>query len=264
MSRVAAVLGADALGASRLPLVVCFGAFVLTFLVTRVITRMIRAGRGPFKDNVSESGLHIHHAVPGIILLVIGAFAAVAVDTDSPWAIAAALLVGAGTSLVLDEFALILRLEDVYWLEEGRLSIEMVALTMGCLGLLVVGVEPFTFFQNDRGVITLESWLLAVAIALPWFVVSALKGKYRMTLFGLFVFPVAVVGAIRLARPESRWAKWRYNPAKLERSTRRAAHHDARYDPIASWVSDFVAGKPSETSAPPATPVAVEDAAKPA
>ena len=259
MSRVAAVLGADALGASRIPLVVCFGAFVVTFLVTRVITRMIRAGRGPFKDNVSASGLHIHHAVPGIILLVIGAFVALAADTDSPWAIAAALLVGIGTSLVLDEFALILHLEDVYWLEEGRLSVEMVALAMGCLGLLVVGVEPFTFFQNDRGVITLESALLAAVIALPWFVVSTLKGKYRLTLFGLFVFPVAVVGAIRLARPESRWAKWRYSPAKLERATRRTEHHDARYDPIASWVGDFVAGKPSGTSTPPAAkPVAVD------
>ena len=61
----------------RLPLFLCFLAFVLTFLVTRVITRTIRSGRGPFGDNVSPSGLHIHHAVPGVIILVVGAFLAV-------------------------------------------------------------------------------------------------------------------------------------------------------------------------------------------
>jgi hypothetical protein len=53
---------------------VCFAAFVVTFVATRDITRMIRAGRGPFHDDVSSSGVHIHHAVPGIILLITGAF----------------------------------------------------------------------------------------------------------------------------------------------------------------------------------------------
>ncbi|HZP30311.1 MAG TPA: hypothetical protein VFC99_15260 [Acidimicrobiia bacterium] len=254
MSSVVAALGAESIGASRLPLVLCFSAFIVTFVVTRVITRMIRAGRGPFKDNVSESGLHVHHAVPGIILLVTGAFIAVAVDSDSPWAIAAALLVGVGTSLVLDEFALILHLEDVYWLQEGRISVEMVSLAMGCLGLVVVGIEPFNFLQDDRGRITLGSALLALAILLPWFVVCILKGKYRLTLFGFFVFPVVIVGAVRLARPESRWARWRYGPAKRARADRRTARQDARYDPISSWLSDFVAGRPS--GATPASKVA--------
>ena len=201
MSPVTPLVAADIIGSGRVPLAVCFGAFVITFIVTRLITRMIRAGRGPFKDNVSESGLHIHHAVPGIILLVIGAFMAIAVDTDSPWAIAAALFVGVGTSLVLDEFALILHLEDVYWLQEGRISIEMIALAMGCLGLVLVGLEPFNFLKDDNGKITLGSALLALAIVLPFLVVCVLKGKYRMTLFSLFVFPVAIVGAVRLARP---------------------------------------------------------------
>ena len=217
MSPVTPLVAADIIGSGRVPLAVCFGAFVITFIVTRLITRMIRAGRGPFKDNVSESGLHIHHAVPGIILLVIGAFMAIAVDTDSPWAIAAAVFVGVGTSLVLDEFALILHLEDVYWLQEGRISIEMIALAMGCLGLVLVGLEPFNFLKDDNGKITVGSALLALAIVLPFLVVCVLKGKYRMTLFSLFVFPVAIVGAVRLARPQSRWAKWRYKPEKLAR-----------------------------------------------
>ena len=83
----------------NVPLLVCFAAFVVTFLTTRTITRMIRAGKGPFHDNVSGSGVHIHHAVPGIILLVIGAFVAVGTNgTDSAWTIVAAVLVGVGTS----------------------------------------------------------------------------------------------------------------------------------------------------------------------
>src|SRR6478672_13334653 len=110
-------------GGVNVPLLVCFAAFVLTFIVTRTITRMIRAGKGPFHDNVSGSGLHIHHAVPGILLLVIGAFVAVGTSgSDSAWTIVAAVLVGVGTSLVLDEFALILHLQDVYWADEGRIS----------------------------------------------------------------------------------------------------------------------------------------------
>lgn len=103
---------------------------------------MIRAGSGPFKNNVSDDGVHIHHAVPGVILLVTGAFAAVATDNSSVWSVVAGILVGIGTSLVLDEFALILHLDDVYWSAEGRVSVEMVSLAVAYLGLLVLGLRP--------------------------------------------------------------------------------------------------------------------------
>ena len=69
--------------AGRLPLFLCFVAFVVTFVATRSITRMIRAGRGPFGDNVSSSGLHIHHVVPGVILLITGAFLAVGAGDEA-------------------------------------------------------------------------------------------------------------------------------------------------------------------------------------
>lgn len=61
-----------------------------------------------------------HHAVPGIVLLVTGAFLAVGAGGQTGWAEAAGVMVGIGTSLVLDEFALILRLEDVYWGRRGE------------------------------------------------------------------------------------------------------------------------------------------------
>ena len=64
----------DVIAAGKLPLMLCFLAFVTTFVLTRTITRMIRDGRGPFRNQVTASGTHIHHSVPGIILLIIGAF----------------------------------------------------------------------------------------------------------------------------------------------------------------------------------------------
>jgi hypothetical protein len=67
----------DVIAAGKLPLMLCFLAFVVTFVLTRTITRMIRDGRGPFRNDVTASGTHIHHSVPGIILLIIGAFTAV-------------------------------------------------------------------------------------------------------------------------------------------------------------------------------------------
>ncbi len=208
-------------GGINVPLLVCFAAFVVTFLTTRTITRMIRAGKGPFHDNVSGGGLHIHHAVPGIILLVTGAFLAVGTSgSGSAWAIVAALLVGVGTSLVLDEFALILHLQDVYWADEGRISVEMVSLAMGCLGLAVVGLTPFDFSGFEGGV---ESALIVgavVAAILALIIVSVMKGKYKLALFGAFVPLCALVAVLRLARPESRWAKRHYGPAKLARAER--------------------------------------------
>jgi len=234
-------------GGINVPLLVCFAAFVFTFLTTRTITRMIRAGKGPFRDNVSDSGLHVHHAVPGIILLVTGAFMAVATSrSSSAWEIVAALLVGVGTSLVLDEFALILHLQDVYWADEGRISVEMVTLAMGCLGLAVAGLTPFDVRGFEGGVESAVIVGLVVAAILGLIVVSVMKGKYKLALFGAFIPLCAVVAALRLARPESRWAKRRYRPAKLARAKARTAWYDQHFGPATAWVSDFVAGRPSE------------------
>jgi hypothetical protein len=83
----------DVIAAGKLPLMLCFVSFVVTFVSTRTITRLIRDGRGPFR-NVTAGGTHVHHSVPGIILLMIGAFTAVgglehatrrAADFDRHW-----------------------------------------------------------------------------------------------------------------------------------------------------------------------------------
>ena len=131
----------DVIASGKLPLMLCFVSFVVTFVSTRTITRLIRDGRGPFR-NVTAGGTHVHHSVPGIILLMIGAFTAVGGPGTLRWLSFSAIAVGIGTSLVLDEFALILHLQDVYWSSEGQLSVEAVSLVAACLGLALVGFSP--------------------------------------------------------------------------------------------------------------------------
>src|SRR6202012_6041187 len=181
----------DIIAAGKLPLMLCFVAFVVMFVVTRTITRMIRDGRGPFRNNVTSSGTHIHHSVPGIILLPIGADTDVGGPDSLGWHVFAALLVGIGTSLVLDEFALILHLQDVYWSGEGRVSVEAVSLTAACLGLALAGFSPFGI--RDIGNSELPLRLTASGVFILDGVLSfvcVLKGKYRTALFALFLPPV--------------------------------------------------------------------------
>lgn len=236
----------------RLPLFLSFLAFVVTFIATRGITRMIRAGRGPFKNNVSETGLHVHHAVPGVILLSIGAFMAVG-TSETPWIEIAGVLVGVGISLVLDEFALILHLDDVYWGAEGRISVEMVSLAFACVGLFLLGINPFQIERNEAVPLWGQMLIIfvGVLIYLTSIVVCILKGKYRIALLGIFLPILTYVPAVRLARPRSRWAKRRYGPEKLERAVHRAAQFDARFGPILNRVGYFVAGKPTEAAPEP-------------
>ena len=226
----------------RLPLFLGFVAFIVTFVVTRGVTRMIRAGRGPFHDNVSSSGVHVHHAVPGVLLLVCGGFLAVGAHGATGWAELAGVLVGVGTSLVLDEFALILRLDDVYWAEEGRISVEMIALAVACLGLVLVGSNPFRLDRSAPAA-AIVGTLIGIGLHLSFVGISVAKGKYRTALLGTFIPFVALAGAVRLARPTSRWAR-RYDAEKTERATARAARHDARFGPIRQRASDYVAGAP--------------------
>jgi len=105
-------------------------AFVITFATVRLITHAIRAGRGPF-HNVSVGGRHLHHLVPGILLLLITGFLSNALHVDSGRTVVAVFF-GIGAALTLDEFALWLNLEDVYWTKRGRISIDAIVIA-GCL-----------------------------------------------------------------------------------------------------------------------------------
>jgi hypothetical protein len=232
------------------PLLVSFLAFVLTFLLTRTITRMIRAGKGPF-HNLSDSGVHLHHSTPGVVLLVAGSFGAVGAQARSPWAYLAAALVGVGASLVLDEFAMIFHLEDDYWSQEGELSVNVVTLAAACIGLAVVGVSPVSGLGDTEGVVR-GGVAAALVLNLLLIATTAFKGKYPTALIGLFIAPVTWVAAVRLARPTSPWARRFYSERKRARAEQRAAEFDRRYGPLRQRWDDVVGGAPSPSSPPSA------------
>jgi len=224
---------------TNVPLFVCFAAFLVTFVITRVITRMIRAGKGPFRDNVSDSGLHVHHAVPGIILLVVGAFVAVGTHSDA-WTIVAAVLVGMGTSLVLDEFALILHLDDVYWSEQGRTSVDAVLLVGGVMVLVLLGASPAHAGDASVG----NGVFGVMAVNLAFAAMCFAKGKLGTGVIGIVTPTVAFIGAVRLARPNSVWSRRRYpeGSAKLTRSRAREVAFDAKWRSKVRRFQDRVAG----------------------
>ncbi|MFF8472179.1 hypothetical protein [Streptomyces sp. NPDC015414] len=230
----------------KLPLLLALAAFVLTFVVTRVITRLIRAGRGPF-GNVEAGGLHIHHVVPGVVLTVVGGFGAVAGYRNSAGGAIAAVVFGVGAGLVLDEFALILHLDDVYWTAEGRKSVEAVVLTAALVGLLLAGFVPFGVNDlseqelQDRG-----SVISTIAMNFLFALIALSKGKARIAVFGAIVPLVALVGAVRLARPGSLWARrfYRRRPRARAKAALRAYRHDRRWSGPRRAVQDWIGGKP--------------------
>jgi hypothetical protein len=250
-----------AVPAGRLPLVFCLVAFILTFFVTRLIVRYIRAHQGSDKPRRwwqprnlgTGSGLHIHHVVIGVILVMISGVTMVtlAVDGGVPEFTAAAILFGIGAALVLDEFALILHLEDVYWSEDGRTSVDAVFAAVAVTGLLILGFNPLSFFdidiwRNDHSV-TARVFVIAVAVlTLMLAVVVLLKGKVWTGLVGMFITPLLVVGAIRLSRPHAPWARWRYtdHPRKMHRALERERYMRRPVVQAKLWLQDAIAGMP--------------------
>lgn len=180
-------------------------AFLVTFLATRAITRAIRTGRGPFRD-ASLGGVHLHHQVYGIFLLLGVGTAEFTYRPGAPWVQVLATLFGVGAALTLDEFALWLRLEDVYWAREGRSSVDAVLVALVVGGLLLTGANPFDA-QVAEGELALT---LTVAGNLCFALVAILKGRTVLGVIGVLAPLVALVAALRLARPSSPWARWWY------------------------------------------------------
>ncbi|MGQ0575797.1 MAG: hypothetical protein ACT4RN_16575 [Pseudonocardia sp.] len=197
------------------------GAFLLTFLVTRAVTRAIRAGRGPFRDT-SIGGVHVHHQVYGIFLLLGTGTAEFTYRPGPPWVQVLAVLFGVGAALTLDEFALWLRLDDVYWTREGRSSVDAVLIALVVGALLLVGANPFDA-QDAGGEAAVA---LTVAVNSAFALAAILKGRVVLGVVGVFVPLVALVATLRLARPASPWARRWYRPG-----SRRRARALARFPP---------------------------------
>ncbi|MFJ5935301.1 hypothetical protein ACWDUX_09875 [Streptomyces sp. NPDC003444] len=240
----------------KLPLLLALTSFVVTFLVTRTITRLIRAGKGPF-GNVSSGGLHIHHVVPGVVLSVVGGFGAVGSGRHGVGAAVFAVVFGVGAGLVLDEFALILHLDDVYWSEDGRKSVEVVVLTAALVMLALSGFSPLGVNdvsedeRQDRA-----AFIATIVLNFLFILVSLVKGKFRMAVMGVFVPFVALVGAVRLARPGSWWSKrfYRRRHRARARSRLRTYRHDRRWTKVRRRFQDLIGGFQERVSGPGSTP----------
>jgi len=130
----------EVVDADKQPQLFILLAFLVTFGTVRFITHSIRAGRYKrvFRNVSTSGGAHLHHLVPGILLLLVSGYLGIGLAPDyhrEPHAI----LFGIGAALTLDEFALWLHLKDVYWAKQGRQSVDAVIVTATILGLGVLG-----------------------------------------------------------------------------------------------------------------------------
>src|SRR5450755_85884 len=127
-------------------------SFFLTFAIVRGMVFCIRHQIPPF-HYIIMNGRHIHHLVPGILILLAvgyGWLCEFGTGSDSSSILASrlmSLLYGVGAALTLDEFALWLNLKDVYFVREGRSSIDAVVL-FGAL--LAIGGWGAPLFSRSR------------------------------------------------------------------------------------------------------------------
>ena len=197
-------------------------SFLLSWGFIRTSAHMIRAQVSWWPGNVeTKGGTHVHHLVWGILVLIVFGYVGLAFEPATPWREIVAILFGIGMGLTMDEFALWLNLEDVYWQEKGRQSIDAVIVTSSLLaitllglqfwidvlqaglGFLGVGGERLSSGESTGMLVPLQAAGACLAV------VCFLKGKTLTGLVGLFVPLVALVGALRGAAPGSRWARRR-------------------------------------------------------
>jgi hypothetical protein len=194
-------------------------AFTISFGFIRTSAHLIRAQVSWWPGNVeTKGGTHIHHLVWGILLLMIMGYLGLAVDLGSPWLELTAIAFGVGIGLTLDEFALWLNLEDVYWSEKGRQSIDAVIVAASLLGISLLGLqfwidayEAFLLllgvggerFTGGESAAYLVPWqALGVVLA----TVCLLRRRWLTGIVGLFIPLVAVIGVASLASPRLRGA----------------------------------------------------------
>lgn len=222
--------------------------FILSFAFIRMSTRLMRSPRVPWWPGsvVSDSGVHLHHLVFGIVTMMIAGTLGISALGESPYTEICAFLFGVGVGLTIDEFALWVYLEDVYWAEEGRASIDATVIAAAGMMLILLGFSPFSFETGSIGE-TVASILTAAAV---FALVAICFAKQRVLhgTVGFFVFPIALYGAARIGKPGSPWARRRYGkrrPAMQAKAEDRFAP-DRHTERFKNAFRDIVGGKPSE------------------
>jgi FtsH-binding integral membrane protein len=231
------------------PLLLLLLGLIGGFVFIRTSTRMIRAQVKWWPGNVSAGGVHLHHELFGVILMLGTGAATFAINTVHPWRDILAAAFGVGAGLVLDEFALLLRLKDVYWTKDGRSSIDAVIVAVLVIVLLLVHAVPLGVNDPRPGELSARWFAVAIVVVnLGFTVVTALKGKPWSAFFSTFITFVGIVGALRMARPDSPWARRFYGPEKCEVATERAKPWRRRQ---AIFLS-LIGGRPTPAAQPAA------------
>jgi hypothetical protein len=205
----------------RQPEFLFFVAFLISFGFIRTSAHLIRAQVSWWPGNVSVGGTHIHHLVWGILLLLIAGYVGVTVAPPSPWHEIIAILFGIGTGLTLDEFALWLSLRDVYWSAQGRRSIDAVIVAGTITGMILVGYTAWidVATEVEDAVFAAVGFFGTIGILLA--LVNLAKEKFGVAVLGLLMAPIGLVGAVRLGRPNSLWARLFYGERKTARAVAR-------------------------------------------
>jgi hypothetical protein len=223
-------------------------AFLCSFGFIRTSARLTRSVSWWPGGVQTEGGVHLHHLVWGIVLLLVCGFVAFATDLQAPWWQITAVGFGIGAGFTLDEFALWVRLQDVYWSQEGRVSLDAVIMATVFAALVVLGVQPWGLDESSS-ILGTVSW---VVITLVLAGITFMKGRI---LFGIFVIFIPIVGvwsALRLAKPDSPWGR-HYS----ERKRARAAQRFRPDRPSRRLGQDFltlIGGAPSLPEPPPPVP----------
>jgi hypothetical protein len=224
--------------------------FLAAFAFIRMSTRLMRSPRVPWWPGsiVSEGGVHIHHLVLGICLMLIAGTLGFAAFDSSPWVEICAALFGIGAGLTFDEFALWVHLEDVYWTEEGRSSIDAAVIAVVAMMLVVLGARPFDVSSGT--VADLVVSLAGAVVVLLLVVVCFAKRRVMHGTVGFFVWPVAAYGSVRIGKPDSPWARRFYgdrDPAKQALAADRF-RPDRRTERFKQRFRDIVGGVPDPSS----------------
>lgn len=222
--------------------------FILSFAFIRMSTRLMRSPRVPWWPGsvVSESGVHLHHLVFGIVTMMVAGTLGFSTLGDSPWLEICAFAFGIGAGLTIDEFALWVYLDDVYWAEEGRSSIDATVIAAAGMVLLLLGFTPFTF--DTGSAVQVGASIAGALFVFAMVAICFAKQRLMHGWVGFFFLPVALYGASRLGKPSSPWARRRYgerNPGKQARAGERFPLN-RRTERFKEAFRDIVGGKPSE------------------
>jgi hypothetical protein len=227
-------------------LVLC--GFLLSFAFIRTSARLMRSPKVPWWPGsvVSDSGVHLHHLVWGIVAMMIAGALGFLSFGRSPHTEIFAFIFGVGAGLTIDEFALWVHLDDVYWSAEGRSSIDAVVIAAAAMCLVLLGYSPVAIESGSAD--ALIGSVLSLAIVWALVAICFFKGRILHGVVGFFVFPIAIYGAWRIGKPHSAWARHRYggrNPKKQAKAEDRFAP-ERRTERFKEAFRDLVGGKPEQ------------------